>query len=396
MSTQCCFFNAFHRFRFTLTNRLYPTISILCRTGLSRSSSHGSLLVLQLACVLILYSLVLPCLPALADPETDRACLSKCHGQLKRQVEIQGKLAMHVDVAALRSSIHQQLSCLDCHQAIAQIPHKEPIAPVDCVDCHYKGNPRHAPGGGEYRDYVESVHGQIQEDGKKRPRCIDCHGTHDIRPPSDEQSRIYKMRIPETCGQCHTGIYEEYEQSVHGQGLLRDRVLDAPGCVDCHGIHRILSPEDPLSSVYPTHVSQTCAHCHDAVEIVGKYGVSTGRVVSYQQSYHGLANKYGVRAIANCASCHGAHNILPSTDPASLIHPDNLHQTCGQANCHPQAVESFALGPVHLGVVSPPYDIAKWIQNAYIALIVLVIGGMLLHNILDYISIRRRKRHGFH
>ena len=326
-----------------------------------------------------------------ADLSADRACLSQCHGQMAHQVQINGKSPSYVDVATLRSSVHQQMACLDCHRDITTVPHSEVIAPVRCVGCHYKGNPRHAPGGEEYKDYVESVHAQVRQDGKKRPKCTDCHGTHNILSPRDEQSPIYKMHIPETCGQCHAAIYKEYTQTIHGIALMWDRVLDAPSCVDCHGVHRILSPKDPRSRVHPTHVSQTCAHCHEAVEIVGKYGISTRRVATYEESYHGLANKYGVRTVANCSTCHGVHNILPSINPASSIHPNNLPKTCGQANCHSNAVQTFVLGPIHLGVAKPP-DIVRFFQTGYTVLIVLTIGGMLLHNILDYIAARRRNR----
>jgi len=328
--------------------------------------------------------------PVFADNlSADRACLS-CHGQMEHQVVIKGKSPSYVDVATLRSSVHKQIACLDCHRDMTKVPHDDVVALVKCVDCHYKGNPRRAPGGDEYRDYVESVHAQVSPGEKKKPRCTDCHGIHNILSPRDAQSQVYKMHVPETCGQCHTEIYRAYSQSIHGKALLWDGVLDAPSCVDCHGVHRILSPKDPRSRVSPTHVSQTCAGCHEAVEIVGKYGISIKRVASYQESYHGLANKYGVRAVANCATCHGVHNILPSADPASSIHPNNLHLTCGQKNCHPQAVQAFTLGLVHLGVVETP-NILRWIQMGYTVLIIFIVGGMVLHNILDYISARRRK-----
>ena len=32
----------------------------------------------------------------------------------------------------------------------------------------------------------------------------------------------------------------------------------------------------------------------------------------------------------NCASCHGFHKILPSSDPKSTVNTKNLGQTCGQ------------------------------------------------------------------
>ena len=332
---------------------------------------------------------------AVAEIQGDRSCLSQCHGQLDHEVKLNGEAAQYVDIAKLRSSAHQDLACVDCHQDITKVPHAEDIQPVRCVNCHYKGNPRQAPSG-EYQDYVESVHAQMETNGRKKPSCVSCHGVHDILSPEDEQSKVHKLHVPETCRQCHQGIYEEFVLSIHGKALLWDSILDSPSCVDCHGVHRIIAHDDPESRVHPTHVSQTCAECHAAVEIVEQYGISAERVTTYQESFHGLANKYGVRAVANCASCHGVHNILASADPASSIHPDNLHDTCGQGNCHPQAIEAFSLGPIHLGVVESRYDVARWIEVVYVALIVVVVGGMILHNILDYVSLHRRNHNENH
>jgi cytochrome b subunit of formate dehydrogenase len=85
--------------------------------------------------------------------------------------------------------------------------------------------------------------------------------------------------------------------------------------------------------------------------------------------------------VANCASCHGIHNILPSTDPGSQTHAANLVSTCGK--CHPGATENFAIGTVHLDVPLSQ-DLSskatRWVQRTYIVLIIVVIGAMVVHN----------------
>jgi cytochrome b subunit of formate dehydrogenase len=75
------------------------------------------------------------------------------------------------------------------------------------------------------------------------------------------------------------------------------------------------------------------------------------------------------------------HDILPSTDPASHIHPDNLAATCGQ--CHPGAGESFAIGTVHVLPSDEEHVAVYYIRQIYILLIVLSVGGMVLHNLAD-------------
>ena len=71
-----------------------------------------------------------------------------------------------------------------------------------------------------------------------------------------------------------------------------------------------------------------------------------GRVTSYMDSYHGLATEGGSVVAANCSSCHGVHNILPSSDPHSTINRANLDATCGK--CHKGATQKFTLTKVHL------------------------------------------------
>jgi cytochrome b subunit of formate dehydrogenase len=95
-----------------------------------------------------------------------------------------------------------------------------------------------------------------------------------------------------------------------------------------------------------------------------------------------LAGQFGSTRAANCASCHGYHKILPSSDPDSTIHPSHLVATCGQ--CHPGATENFALSQVHIDE-NGNGDAAgslvnRWVRRVYVFLIVMTVGVFLLHN----------------
>ncbi len=78
------------------------------------------------------------------------------------------------------------------------------------------------------------------------------------------------------------------------------------------------------------------------------------------------------------------HDILPSSDPHSNIHPDNLANTCGK--CHEGAGSQFAIGPVHVVAEQTTNVVAYWIRVIYIPLIWVTVIGMLLHNLLDLIK----------
>jgi cytochrome b subunit of formate dehydrogenase len=239
--------------------------------------------------------------------------------------------------------------------------------------------------------YRDSVHARAVEDDLGGATCSNCHGSHDILPALDPGSKVFHQRVPETCGACHSDIAATYENSVHGTGAARG-VRDAPVCSDCHGEHRVLSPSEPGSPAFPTNIPlMTCGHCHNDIRLTEKYGLPPDKIPTYEESYHGLAARAGSQTVAHCASCHGVHDILPSSDPRSHIHETNLAHTCGQ--CHPGAGERFAVGPMHVVPTDERFPVVYYIRLAYLILIFTTIGGMFLHNSLDFFRKLRAPPH---
>jgi nitrate/TMAO reductase-like tetraheme cytochrome c subunit len=196
------------------------------------------------------------------------------------------------------------------------------------------------------KEFEKSVHGLLVERGLLvAPSCIECHGYHKLTPADDLQSPVNKVNIPTTCGKCHPKIETVYQESIHGEALAKG-ILDSPTCTDCHGEHNITAPTDTLSKVFPRNIPKTCSACHAEKALVSKYGLAPLVYKTYQDSFHGVANKYGELVVAECASCHGYHDILPSSDPRSSINPNNIVQTCGK--CHKGASENFAKGKIHI------------------------------------------------
>jgi len=229
--------------------------------------------------------------------------------------------------ALLRSSVHGNagLECASCHTDLADVqefPHPQPAA-VDCTACH---DASVAPG--------------------HPPACADCHGTHAI-DEAGGGSRPAKVgaHLSAMCGSCHEEIVHEYMEGIHGTELKKGNP-DVPTCLTCHGGHRIVPKGDPNSPVNASALAPTCTRCHDDEEIVRKYSLPPARLQTFLGSFHGLAGEYGDRTVANCASCHGVHRILPSRDERSTINSANLPATCG--HCHLQAGRNFAIGKVHL------------------------------------------------
>jgi len=204
---------------------------------------------------------------------------------------------------------------------------------------------------------------------------------------------VNHWNIPQTCGQCHTDIARTYGESVHGQAM-KAGLPGAPVCSDCHGEHLILAPKEAGSLVNASRVSMvTCGRCHSDERLALRYNLPADRVPSFADSYHGLAMRGGSQSVANCASCHGVHNIFRSADARSTVNAANLGKTCG--NCHAGAGNHFVIGPVHVQIGSgPAHPVVKWIRWTYLALIPLTLGFMVVHNLFDFIAklIRRQPR----
>ncbi|MEJ1644175.1 hypothetical protein SMA60_28565, partial [Escherichia coli] len=69
--------------------------------------------------------------------------------------------------------------------------------------------------------------------------CTDCHNPHTQKrltnPDTGKLLGYARLHIPQTCAQCHSAIYDQYKESVHGKALTEDGNLDVPTCTDCHG-----------------------------------------------------------------------------------------------------------------------------------------------------------------
>jgi len=195
-----------------------------------------------------------------------------------------------------------------------------------------------------------------------------------------EPYRVSRKNIINTCGQCHLGIKRDYLEGVHGQYYLKGS-QDVPVCIDCHSEHNIQTPQTLSSSVYATKVAKVCSRCHDNEALSRQYGLLTSRLKTYSHSFHGIASSFGEAHVANCASCHGFHDIRPWSDPKSSINPNNLPQTCGQ--CHPGAGKNFAKGKIHVISEKLSNKWAYYVRIFYIVLISSIISVFLIFISVD-------------
>jgi predicted CXXCH cytochrome family protein len=157
---------------------------------------------------------------------------------------------------------------------------------------------------------------------KRYQVCVNCHSDAD-------KMKRFGSNLP-------TDQFEKLKISVHFQPSI-DNKGPMADCITCHSVHDIKSVRDPASKVYPTKVTELCGSCHSSAEFMKLYNpaLPIDQVAKYRTSVHGGLNAKGDPNAAECASCHGSHEIQPVKDSRSLVYATNIPSVC--ANCHSDA-----------------------------------------------------------
>lgn len=316
-------------------------------------------------------------------------CL-RCHENtgLKRARD---GVSLYVRAVEVEKSRHSKIACSQCHSEVnaSRVRPCETIThEVDCSSCHDEIG----------RQYLSSTHGQLlSRKDPNAPSCKECHGNHGVLGKQNPQSPTFSTNVPALCARCHregqkaalryTGpqheIIEHYTESIHGKGLLKSGLTVTATCTSCHTAHRVLPRSDPESSVNAGNVPATCGQCHHGIQeqfnnsihaksvaktdkelpvcsnchtahsirrtdeisfrldIMDKCGRCHEEIAkTYFDTYHGKVSRLGYTKTAKCYDCHGAHDVLPVTDPRSHLSRVNVAATCQK--CHAGATRRFA------------------------------------------------------
>lgn len=197
-----------------------------------------------------------------------------------------------------------------------------------CLVCH--GDREEAKGfyidGARHR---RSVHSEIA--------CTDCHSEYETYPHGDDTET-------EQCAGCHEDAYEALSKGVHSKLWGEDPATSEGSrvCAVCHGLHGIFKADSMESRLWPLTVPRTCGQCH--FENTQTFGAPVEQLLKerYIDDTHGHGLlRAGLISAPTCVSCHGGHEILPSTDPASPVHPDNVSRDCGK--CHVGILQQYRM-----------------------------------------------------
>ena len=222
----------------------------------------------------------------------ERDNCAKCHNKVDHKAE-------------LSKSVHKNLSCANCHSYVVNNIDNHQKAPkdgvlADCYLCH----------SAIAKEHKESIHGlSLTEGVNEAAQCWNCHGSHEIYPVKDKNSKVYPTNLVSTCGKCHDNPEfikkhsisgnqpgKMYTSSVHGKRLLSGN-KNAPTCVTCHGKHDIKNRVQFGSKIAGVNVPNTCDKCHKQI------------TEDYEKSIHWLAVKKGIRSAPSCNDCHSEHSM---------------------------------------------------------------------------------------
>ncbi|MCB1033923.1 MAG: cytochrome c3 family protein [Acidobacteria bacterium] len=231
---------------------------------------------------------------------------------------------------------------------------------TSCTTCHSDTDLFEGAAATLVSDFANDVHAEIGLS------CHDCHGGNpdpsladDMFAAKDEEQAEHpfvgapeRTEIPAFCGRCHsdpvtmarfkpgarTDQEALYWTSRHGK-LLKQGDMEVATCTDCHGVHGIRRPVDPLSTVHPKRVAETCGGCHgDAQRMAGRTlpdgrPLPVDQLARWTQSVHAEAMfKKEDLSAPTCNDCHGNHGATPPGVGSVAF-------VCGQ--CHGREAELF-------------------------------------------------------
>jgi predicted CXXCH cytochrome family protein len=119
-----------------------------------------------------------------------------------------GELTLFVDFDKFRSAVHRELSCIDCHADIEDVPHPQRLGMVDCAQCHEE----------IVGQYDKSKHAKVSH-----RLCFECHNPH----ATTSFRKLSQKERTGICLQCH-------EKNGHRWLPQRELHFQYLECTVCH------------------------------------------------------------------------------------------------------------------------------------------------------------------
>lgn len=260
-----------------------------------------------------------------------RTCL-ECHAGkgIVKKFDNNESIRLYVDAGKLGASVHNFLTCSDCHAefSIGRHPSRrfrsrkqyKIRSSLICRRCHLDGRIASKP-----------IHAGLllEERYGRSPVCTDCHGSHSVMPIAGGEIFESEKRY---CMSCHgfdinMGFKNGEKVSVKiDASVIAASVHNMLTCSDCH--YGFSSEEHPqrnfgMRRAYMIFSSESCRRCH-----FDKYTKTL-------ESIHYAVLRQGNLKAPVCTDCHGSHLIVHTGEERALT-----AKRCRK--CHPEIYKVYS------------------------------------------------------
>jgi cytochrome b subunit of formate dehydrogenase len=195
-----------------------------------------------------------------------------------------------------------------------------------CGGCHAENAPvaksRNIQQHNILQNYEQSIHaeGLLQKGLTVTAMCTSCHTAHSVLPHTDPRSTIYRDNIVHTCTKCHALIEEVHRKRING-ALWEAEPDRVPICIDCH------QPHKTRRVFYDEGVSdRDCLACHAKEVQAADRVLAAVNVDELSKSTH---------TTVRCAQCH------TGTEPRRVRSCETVIAAVDCSICHVVQVDQY-------------------------------------------------------
>ena len=313
--------------------------------------------------IILIIAALLSAMSAIAIADELNCVLCHKYKGLSR-VDDKGQFKLYyISEQLFESSPHSKNSCLDCHQGIKEVPHKN-VKEVDCsTECHMTEPSSDTKFSHDIikENLQQSVHNKYDSKGKLKeypedyPGCKDCHDQPLYRPLHKDISS--KERDVARCKSCHAS--GDFAEELYNHMTTR--------------LHKFRSPKENIS---------VCAKCHGDKKFNQRHKLDDV-VSSYKETFHAKLIQLGSEKAPDCIDCHvvrgeNAHLIEAKKVNTSATHESNISRTCRGASCHDKASENIAGFKTHVTYERSKYPLQFYMLTFFRIVLTVVLYAFLL------------------
>lgn len=307
------------------------------------------------------------CTAPLSVAEDLNCMLCHKHLGLSRYDEAGNFKIFYINENLYQRSPHADVECIDCHEGIDEVPHKN-VKAVDCSNqCHIDEPSTNRPYSHKpVADLLKkSAHSPISKKGTPKkhqqdyPKCRDCH-----------EQPLYRALV--VTKNSHKGVMEKTMSrcmSCHEEDEFIKKYF-------FHVASRLQKQTDPLQRI------EMCAKCHSNRALMKRHDMREV-VETYKETFHYKMVRLGSEKMPICIDCHvssgiNGHLIAAMDDPQSPTHPDNVGETCKQSDCHEKASVKLAGFQTHVTYEFDKYPLQYLILLFFRIVMTTVLYGFLV------------------